>query len=160
MLEVAVERLEKLNMENWRVTACDHRYLPLEENSVDLIVSGWSFCYLAVWEGDDWEQELNKGILEANRVLRRGGMMIVIETLGTGNKQPEELDKLSPYLRYLEDRGFQRSWIRTDYRFNNWDEAHELVEFFFGEEMVEKIGKQNSPILPECTGIWWKKYRL
>jgi len=54
-------------------------------------------------------------------------------------------------------RGFQRSWIRTDYRCDSQEEALELVEFFFGEEMISKIGNGNKPVLPECTGLWWLK---
>lgn len=91
------------------------------------------------------------------RVLRSGGTMIIIETLGTGKEHPVEPEGLNPYFIFLESRGFQRSWIRTDYRFDNREEALELVEFFFGEEMVRKIGNENKPVLPECTGLWWLK---
>ena len=91
------------------------------------------------------------------RVLRSGGTMIIIETLGTGNIEPVEKDDLKSYFTFLESRGFQRSWIRTDYRFDSREEALELVEFFFGEEMVREIGNESKPVLPECTGLWWLK---
>ena len=157
MLEVAAERLRKQQLGHWQVTAGDHRHLPLENNSADLIISGWSFCYLMVWGGEDWKQQVDSALLEMKRVLSKEGTIIIIETLGTGNTQPVEIDKLSHYFDYLIQKGFQRSWIRTDYRFDSRDEALELVQFFFGEDMLEKIGNENNPILPECTGIWWKK---
>jgi hypothetical protein len=62
------------------------------------------------------------------------------------------------YYGWLEARGFQRSWVRTDYLFQNMEEAQSLTRFFFGEEMVQKITSASPGILlPECTGIWWRK---
>ena len=89
------------------------------------------------------------------RLLRKGGTLVIIETLGTGENQPQAPEKLQGYYQYLESAGFDRTWIRTDYRFRSRSEASELVEFFFGEEMLPKIGPGDQPVLPECTGIWW-----
>ncbi len=157
MLGVAVGRLRNQQLGNWQVTTGDHRQIPLPNKSADLVVSGWSICYLVVWEGEDWKGEVENALLEMKRVLRSGGTMIIVETLGTGKEHPVESDDLYPYFNFLESRGFQRSWIRTDYRFDSREEALELVEFFFGEEMVREIGNENKPILPECTGLWWLK---
>jgi len=157
MLGVAAGRLQNQQLGNWQVTAGDHRQIPLPNKSADLMVSGWSICYLVVWEGEEWKREVESALLEIKRVLRSGGTMIIIETLGTGNIEPVKKDDLKPYFAFLESRGFQRSWIRTDYRFDSREEALELVEFFFGEEMVGEIGNENKPILPECTGLWWLK---
>ena len=44
-----------------------------------------------------------------------------------------------------------------DYKFEAVDEAAELAGFFFGEEMAEQIRKKGSVVLPECTGVWWRK---
>ncbi|NOQ38683.1 MAG: methyltransferase domain-containing protein [Anaerolineales bacterium] len=157
MLGVAAGRLQNQQLGNWQVTAGDHRQIPLPNKSADLVVSCWSICYLVVWEGEEWKREVESALLEMKRVLRSGGTMIIIETLGTGNIKPVEKDDLKPYFAFLESRGFQRSWIRTDYRFDSREEALELVEFFFGEEMVGEIGNESKPILPECTGLWWLK---
>jgi ubiquinone/menaquinone biosynthesis C-methylase UbiE len=157
MLGVAAGRLRNQQLGNWQVTTGDHRQIPLPNKSADLVVSGWSICYLVVWEGEDWKGEVENALLEMKRVLRSGGTMIIVETLGTGKEHPAESDDLYPYFNFLESRGFQRSWIRTDYRFDSREEALELVEFFFGEEMVREIGNENKPILPECTGLWWLK---
>jgi len=157
MLGVATGRLHNQQLGNWQVTAGDHRRIPLPNKSADLVISGWSICYLVVWEGKEWKGEVESALQEMKRVLRSGGTMIIIETLGTGNIEPVEKDDLKPYFTFLESRGFQRSWIRTDYRFDSREEALELVEFFFGEEMVGEIGNENKPILPECTGLWGLK---
>jgi SAM-dependent methyltransferase len=157
MLSVAAGIFEKTLEENWLAAAADHRAIPLPQNSADLILSGWSICYLVVWEEGDWRSALLDGLREIKRVLRDGGTVIIIETLGTGAKQPQPPDKLVPYLNFLEELGFNQTWIRTDYKFHNREEAHELVEFFFGEEMLCKINQDVEPILPECTGIWWSR---
>ena len=156
MLGVAVELLRHQKLKTWQVTAGDHRWIPLADNSADLVVSGWSICYLKGWGGEEWKPEVKKGLLEINRILRRGGTIIIIETLGTGNRDPEELEDLKPYFNFLEENDFKRTWIRTDYCFKNRDEAVELAEFFFGEEMISNIGNEEQPVLPECTGLWWK----
>ena len=155
MLRTAVEQIKSAGVENCWVSVADHRALPVPTASVDLVITGWSLCYLVVWEGKNWKSELSRGLMEMKRVIRPGGRIIVIETLGTGTEEPEELEKLKNYLNHLRDIGFQETWIRTDYQFKSRSEAIELTTFFFGEEMVEKVQFLDRPILPECTGLWW-----
>jgi hypothetical protein len=47
--------------------------------------------------------------------------------------------------------------VRTDYQFESLEEAVELSTFFFGEELGQKVREKSWVILPECTGIWWRK---
>ena len=155
MLETASTRLNNQGSENWYAVAAEHRHIPLVANSADLVISGWSFCYLVVWEKENWEAALKAGLKETQRLLRDEGQMIIIETLGTGVRDPSPPDKLQEYFQYLEKSGFQSTWLRTDYQFRNQQEAQTLTKFFFGEEMLDKIGNETQPILPECTGIWW-----
>jgi len=155
MLEVAATRLKDQDSGEWLTAASDHRSVPLDEGSADLVISGWSFCYLVVWEEDNWEKSLETGLQEIIRLLRKDGIAIIIETLGTGVESPDPPEKLQNYFQYLESRGFQRTWLRTDYQFQDRDEAVELAQFFFGEDMLSNIGDEEKPILPECTGIWW-----
>ncbi len=154
MLDVAAGQLRSRGYLNFLVSAADHRWIPRASNSADLIVSGWSVCYLVVWAEDDWKKDLDLALQEMRRLLREGGTIIIIETLGTGTNKPDAPEKLRDYFGYLERAGFQQSWIRTDYQFQDWDEAADLVEFFFGPEMLEKLIPGEKPVLPECTGIW------
>ncbi|MFV1948519.1 MAG: class I SAM-dependent methyltransferase [Anaerolineales bacterium] len=154
MLAVAAGHLQYQGYQNCLVSAADHRWIPRASNSADLIVSGWSVCYLVVWAEDNWEKDLDLALQEMRRLLRAGGTTIIIETLGTGTDKPDAPEKLRDYLSYLERAGFQQSWIRTDYKFQNRVEAADLVEFFFGQEMLEGLIPGEKPVLPECTGIW------
>jgi ubiquinone/menaquinone biosynthesis C-methylase UbiE len=162
MLEVAKKSMGKTGLTNWETGVADHRQVPVADQSADLVISGWSFCYLAVWGGADWQSALQAGLDEINRILRPGGKILIIESLGTGAERPRPPEHLGAYFDWLteapfgDDTGFERGWTRTDYRFESLAEAVELSTFFFGEEMGQQVRQKNWLILPECTGIWWK----
>jgi ubiquinone/menaquinone biosynthesis C-methylase UbiE len=132
----------------------DHRSLPVNGNRFDWVVSGWSVCYLVSWQNDQWKQHVTRALKEFIRVLNSDGQILIIETLGTGKSSPEPPPPLVEYLNFLEEVGFQRQWIRTDYQFPDLQIANDLTGFFFGPEMLAQIGRQTHPILPECTGLW------
>ena len=157
MLRVCRERLIASGLSNWQVDVADHRNLPVEDHSVDVVVSGWSVSYLAVWNPEQANQELDKWLLEMRRVLRKDGMIILFESLGTGNESPMRLEHVETTYQWLDDNGFQNKWIRTDYQFESIEEAEELSRFFFGDELGDKARQNNWVILPECTGMWWKE---
>lgn len=157
MLRVCRERLVASGLSNWQVDVADHRQLPVEDHSADVVVSGWSVAYLAVWHPESWREELETWLEEMKRVLTRDGTIILFESLGTGNESPIKLDHLKDYYPWLDEAGFQSKWIRTDYKFESIEEAEELSRFFFGDELGDKVLKNNWIILPECTGVWWKR---
>jgi ubiquinone/menaquinone biosynthesis C-methylase UbiE len=156
MLEVARHSLMKPGMPNWSLAVADNRSLPLSSGCVDLVISGWSICYLISWADSEWRAGLDRALGEIERLLRPGGITIILETQGTGFEQPHPPEILIPYYEYLESRGFSSTWIRTDYRFNSSQEAVELVDFFFDAELAAQVKRSNQLVLPECTGIWWK----
>jgi len=155
MLSVAAGRLRASGLTNWTVAVADHRAVPLPSACADVLVSGWSVCYLAVWNPGDWQAQLERGLAELRRLLRPGGTMALIETLGTGVEAPDPPPQMLNYLGYLDTHGFRRTEIRTDYRFEDRAQAEELARFFFGEEMTTRIeSRPEGVFLPECTGIW------
>lgn len=157
MLRVCRERLIAGGFSNWQVEVADHRSLPVPDQSVDLVVSGWSVSYLAVWNQELNTSELDIWLNEMQRVLRKDGMVVLLESLGTGNESPIRLEHVESTYQWLDANGFQNKWIRTDYQFDSLDEAVELAGFFFGEEIANRARERRSLILPECTGVWWKK---
>ena len=157
MLRVCRERLTTSGLSNWQVDVADHRQLPVEDHSADLVVSGWSVSYLSVWNQENGESELDKWLSEMQRVLRKEGTIILFESLGTGNESPIRLEHVEATYQWLDENGFQNKWIRTDYQFKSVDEAAELAGFFFGADLADRIRAEQLIILPECTGVWWKK---
>ena len=156
MLRVCRQRLLASGLSNWQVDVADHRQLPVQDHSADLVVSGWSVAYLAVWNPETWRIELETWMNEMRRVLKLGGIIILFETLGTGNDTPIQLEHLKNYYAWLDEAGFENKWIRTDYQFESVEDAAESLGFFFGEEMSNRIREKGSAIVPECTGVWWK----
>jgi ubiquinone/menaquinone biosynthesis C-methylase UbiE len=110
-----------------------------------------------VWNPKSWRAELDKALAEMKRVLKPGSYIILFESLGTGNESPIKLDHLKNFYPWLDEAGFQKKWIRTDYQFESLAEAEYLSRFFFGDELGDKVKRNNWVILPECTGVWWKK---
>jgi len=157
MLRVCRERLIATGLSNWQVDVADHRQLPVDDHSADLVVSGWSVSYLSVWNQENGDAELDKWLTEMRRVLRKNGTIILFESLGTGNESPVRLEHVEPTYRWLDKNEFQNKWIRTDYKFESVEEAEELSRFFFGDELGDKVKENNWVILPECTGVWWIK---
>lgn len=153
MLDVARDRLAEMGQRNWSAGVADHRTLPAADACADLAISGWSVCYLVDWNRGDWKPDVRKALSEMKRVLRPGGKLVLIETQGTGFENPHPPQHLLEYYQFLQDEGFQSTWFRSDYQFENASEARELTEFFFGKELADQFSGQ---ILPECTGIWWK----
>jgi len=156
MLDYAASKLTRLGMDNWQVQVADNRCLPVDDETADLAISGWSLGYLVGEHPESWQEELEVALSEMRRVLRPGGTIAILETLGTGHETPyPPTEGLAAYYRFLEGMGFNSTWIRTDYRFESLDEAEALVRFFFGDELAAQVLENEWVILPECTGIWW-----
>lgn len=161
MLDFAAHKLARQaharrGPENWQVQVADNRCLPVEDHVADLAISGWSLGYLVGEYPDDWRAELGKALSEMRRVLRPGGTIAILETLGTGHETPHPpTEGLAACYRFLEETGFSATWIRTDYRFASLDEAETLIRFFFGDELATQVVEKKWVILPECTGVWW-----
>jgi ubiquinone/menaquinone biosynthesis C-methylase UbiE len=143
----------------------DNRALPIQSHSVDLTIEGWSLAQMVAWERDEWTMVVERVVAEMRRVLRSDGTMILIETLGTGAVEPHPpSDWMADlYSTFETVYGFTRTVIRTDFFFDSPEQAYNLMAFFWGEEHVNRIIREalipqgNGVVVPECTGIWWRR---
>ena len=160
MLDFAARKSKRLGITNTIFQVADNRSLPLADGSVDLCLSGWSIGYFAAPDSPRWKQDVDQTLGEMRRILRSGGTMVILETLGTGLEKPQApTPELQAYYTYLElELGFDHTWIRTDYRFRSVEEAQRIVEFFFGQPLSSRVGELKLTVLPECTGIWWRRF--
>ncbi|MCY4024606.1 MAG: class I SAM-dependent methyltransferase [Anaerolineaceae bacterium] len=159
MLQHAREHLQRECPANWSLAIADNQDLPLGNGCADIAIAGWSFGHSTVWNEKGWRVEVERAVGEMLRVLRPGGTALILETLGTGSDTPQPpTENLNAFYLWLErERGFARRWLRTDFRFESLQEARELLGFFFGEEFASQAPLSASCVLPECTGIWWRR---
>ncbi len=154
MLEVARKKLggdPKLQL-----TVADARTLPCPDAEADIGVAGWVFGHLRHWLPSDWRDQIGAALDEMARVVRPGGHLVVIETLGTGRTEPAPPNPdLAEYFEWLErQRGFVRESIRTDYVFPSVQDAARVLGFFFGSAKADLVRDNAWARVPECTGVW------
>jgi ubiquinone/menaquinone biosynthesis C-methylase UbiE len=159
MLRVARELLARDGVGRWQVALADNRRLPVGDGSADLAMAGWSLGHAIEWSPQGWRQWIEATLGEMERVLRPGGTLLVLETLGTGEQEPSPpTEGLERYYELLEaTHGFQRRWARTDYAFDSPEQAAERLRFFFGDELADRALAQRLTIVPECTGFWHRQ---
>jgi ubiquinone/menaquinone biosynthesis C-methylase UbiE len=156
MLEVARRRLEAMGLgERVTIEIGDARALPLGDGSVEVAMAGWVFGHFRHWMPDGWRDEVDAALAEMRRVVVTDGHIVVIETLGTGHERPREHPELDEYFEHLEAvHGLSRFWLRTDYQFDDVEGAVEVLGPFFGEELVERIRREEWRRVPECTAVF------
>lgn len=161
MLDTAKAGLSRSRLErpaySIHLAVADNRRLPVAAETADLALAGWSLGHFVSWYPDKWREEIGKALAEMRRVLKPGGTIIILETLGTGRETPAPpTPGLAAYYQWLEDEHrFTPTWMRTDYQFISVAEADKLTRFFFGDALADQVCRQQLTILPECTGIWW-----
>lgn len=153
MLAVGRQRLGEHASVSWHQAPASA--LPVADAWADAGIAGWVFGHFREWMPAGWQDALTQALAELGRVVRRGGALVIIETLGTGATDPAPpTPGLAEYYAWLEARGFARTWVRTDYRFASVDEAARVTGFFFGQEFAARVREQGWARVPECTGIW------
>ncbi len=158
MLAVAATKLQRSGRDNFALGVADNRHLPLVGETAVFAIAGWSLAHSVSWYPDSWQTEIGRMLSEMQRVVKPNGTVVLLETLGTGRETPKPPGShLATYYHWLETvHGFERTWIRTDYRFASPEEGASLIRFFFGDEQADHILAEKLTVLPECTGIWWK----
>ena len=154
MLELAKEKLAGCPG-RWALSVGDARSLPISDNWADASIAGWVYGHLTEWYPSTWEMELAGAVAELDRVVRDGGVQVVVDTLGTAVEEPgPPTAALGAYHEKLEALGFARSVLRTDYRFSSIDESIELLDWFFG--LGDWARRHSNRLVPEFTG-WWER---
>jgi len=134
----------------------DYRDLPFASARFDAVTAGWALGHLTGFHPDRWREEARRALDELTRVTRRGGVVAIFETLGTGAPAPRPpRGDLGALYALFEADGFSRTELRTDYRFGSRAEAEALATFFFGESMVAHLRDDAGGVtLIEWTGAW------
>lgn len=158
MLEKAKSGLSDLAISNVTLAPAFNNALPVPDGEADIAIAGWTLGHCCDWFPDTWKDEIGSALDEIARILRPGGTAIILETLGTGSERPDPpTELLARYYRWLEEeQEFSSTYIRTDYRFVSAQEGQELFRFFFGDDFMKHVDVSDA-VVPECTGIWWRR---
>ena len=141
----------------WTLSVGDARKLPLAAGWADAAIGGWVFGHFTEAHPATWRDELERAIAEMDRVVKPGGTEVIIDTLGTAKQEPAPPNQaLGDYHVALEEMGFNRTILATDYRFASVEESVELLEWFF--RLGDWARRHNNPVVPEFTG-WWERSR-
>ena len=154
MLAVARERLRERPADFVEAPASA---MPLPDGSFDIATAGWVFGHLRHWFQDDWRERIHAALAEIRRVVRPGGTLLLLETMGTFTPTASPPNpELAEYYGWIErDGGFGAPRvIRTDYRFESVAEAGEVLSGFFGEPMGERVRRAGQTRVEESTAIW------
>jgi ubiquinone/menaquinone biosynthesis C-methylase UbiE len=157
MLKIAEQKLYAINFQGFTTHVSDIGEVPADDKSFDIVFAGWALISKA-FRGNPWQKDVKESLEEMIRVTRPGGVIILVESLGTGQENPHPPnDRFADYFELLEKQeGFEKISIRTDYKFTSLEEKEKLLSFFFDKEMLDAGTQNNSLVYPECTGIWWK----
>ena len=145
----------KVNLSKWsdkiEYSILDNSKINSIENTFDIIIEGWSFGHLVVQANENRNQTIQFLISETTK---RAKEVIIIETLGTNVETPSAPgEKLTQFYRSLVEAGFKEHIIQTDYKFNNFEEAGNIMGAFFGDTMKNDIIQKQLNVIKEYTGI-------
>jgi ubiquinone/menaquinone biosynthesis C-methylase UbiE len=144
---------------SFRGVQADVRHVELPASVADVALAGWCLGHFCEWYGERWPVEIDAVLHKMWHALDAGGVLIIIETLGTGSPLPRAPNaSLAAYYALLEGTWqMQRQEFRTDYRFDSAEAACASLAFFFGPELADRVREQGSGSVPEWTGLWWRQ---
>lgn len=112
--------------------------IPLEDNTVDLIISSWVLGTITDLE------ERNNVLNELKRVLKKNGHIILVENAENSEfeiiRGRDKDNRTKSYNDWILDNGFiLDEAINTYFKFNTLEQAKKCFEIIYGNEISSKI---------------------
>ena len=113
-VDISHHMLKQANLHETAVADACH--LPFKNSTVDVAIAGWALGHSVGWYPETWKSVIGQAIASMQRILRPGGSLILIETMGTGTETAVAPHAgLAAYYSWLEnDLGFAHTTIPTD----------------------------------------------
>lgn len=141
-----------------KVTYLNLRHLDMKDGDfqkADIFISSYSLSFEIINEGKT-VQEIYDILMDGiKNVIKKGSLIIIIENEGIFNELPSFDYRMKDYFTLLNNE-FEHISIDTSYLFNSTEEAEQILNEFFGDEISSKVKKYNNCTIPEKSGIWYK----
>lgn len=124
------------------------QHLPLATGSMDGLYATWAYFFPSF-------HDIEPGLAEADRVVRPGGPICIVDNLGDDEFTALSQTDISTDSGYWRDRGFILEPIETSFEFESIDDARLLLELFFGQ--AGRAGAK--PNLTFRVGLFWRESR-
>jgi SAM-dependent methyltransferase len=159
MREVARRRLASDRLE---LRAEGVEDLVVGDARFDLAIAGWVLGHFVEWHAPRGLEVIGAALDRMTAALRPGGVLAVIETLGTGETEPRPpTPGLAAYYAWLEqERGLSRTVLVTDYAFADVETAATVTGAFFGQDFAARVRRERWARVPERTGLWTTGTRI
>lgn len=127
-------------------------------NPANAFIEGWAFGHTVYDDPDNHRTTIDNLVTGAESLVKPGGTVILIETMGSNSPEPfAPGELLAKFYQALEqDYGYTRTVISTDYQFPTLEDAARIMGFFFGDGMADEINHGGTTRIREFTGIWSK----
>lgn len=135
--------------------------LPVEDASVDIAIYPWSLTsILAPGWPFGWRGLLNAALSEADRIVRAGGTIAVIETANVLGELPWGHiwhPMRREFLSTLESElGFRKVLFANDWDFETVRNLRRFAGLWFAPDTIRSLTRSGKTVLEECAGIWWR----
>ncbi|HEY4552665.1 MAG TPA: class I SAM-dependent methyltransferase [Bacillaceae bacterium] len=104
--------------------------IPFHDDTFDAAYATWAFFF-------DGVEDFDKGLKEAQRVVKNGGSLIFIDNYGNDEFCALSPSNISSRVESWTKRGFQHHIIETAFIFDSIEEARKLLTFYFGDAAKE-----------------------
>lgn len=154
MRELALRRLPHARLE---MRAGGVEDLVVEAGRFDLAIAGWVLGHFVSWHAPDGLAKIGAALDRMTAALRPGGVVAVIETLGTGttDARPPDAGLAAMYAWLEQERGLTRTVLATDYAFPDVETAASVTGAFFGADFAARVRREGWSRVPERTGLWY-----
>lgn len=138
-LNIAKKKVKGSNVE---FICCSAEKIPLEDNSIDVIISTWVL-------GTILEEDRRKNVIkEMRRVLKKNGAIYLVENDIGGefeeirNRYPD-ISRTKSYNDFLENNGFNcYSKFETEFKFENKKQAQNVFSNIWGNQIGNKVSDE------------------
>jgi len=153
---VAIARRRTHSLGNVAVLQGSAQDLPLPDASVDVVQARWAYFF-----GPGCEP----GLVELDRVVRRGGTAFVIDndatrsTFGGWFRRGYPMVDPDAVERFWSTRGWRRTPVDIEWRFDDRADLEAVVRIEFSRELAEEVlASHEGTIVDYAVNLWSKDY--